>query len=170
MTRDNTAQQEALRQVQELSDAKLAVLRDTIQLRRESGQQAAVQAVRTGRGKKIMDELRDVVAAMENREQQVLKERNEAATAGADRTIQTVAVWMPVALLVLAVVAVVLMRTVRFGGPARRPLSHRKNWGRVAVRYASAVAAVAVAVVLRWRFEVLSAPFPSLSRSTRPSS
>ena len=160
LTRDNADQQESIRQVQKLADAKLAVLRETVRLRKESGQQVALQAVRTDRGKKIMDELRDVVAEMENRERQLLKEQNEAAKSSADRTIWTIAVWMPAGLLVLAVVAVVLMRTVRFGGRAAQPISTRKKWGAVLGQYTSAVAAVAVAVLLRWRLEGVFGPLP----------
>ena len=154
------AQQESLRQVQKLADAKLAVLRETIQLRRQSGRDAALAVVRTDRGKKIMDELRGMVAEMENRERQLLEERNEAANASADRTIWTIAVWMPVALLVLAVAAVVLMRTVRFGGPAAPPSSPARNGARRPCNTLSAVAAVAVAVLLRWRLEDVFGPLP----------
>ena len=77
-----------------------------------------------------MDELRGVVAEMEDREQQLLDERNAAANASANRTIWTITVWMPIALLVLAVAAVVLMRTVRFGGPAAPPGTPGKKVGR----------------------------------------
>ena len=81
LTRDNAAQQESLRQVQKLADAKLAELRETIQLRRKSGLEAALPVILADRGKKIMDELRDVVAEMQAREQQLLEQRNEAANA-----------------------------------------------------------------------------------------
>ena len=76
LTRDNPAQQESLRQVQKLADAKLAELQETIQLRRKSGLEAALPVILTDRGKKIMDDLRGVVAEMETREQQLLDERN----------------------------------------------------------------------------------------------
>ena len=79
LTSDNAAQQESLQQVRKLSDAKLAELRETIELRRKSGLEAALAVIRADQGKKIMDELRGVVAEMESREQQLLKERNEAA-------------------------------------------------------------------------------------------
>ncbi|MGA2254861.1 MAG: CHASE3 domain-containing protein [Thermoguttaceae bacterium] len=147
LTRDNAAQQESLQQVRKLTDANLAELRETIQLRRTSGRDAALPVILSDRGKKIMDELRGVVADMKNREQQLLDERNEAANAAAKRTVQTVALWMPLSLLVLAVAAVVLMRTVRFGGPAALPSTPGKKWGGIAIQYVSAVIAVAVAVV-----------------------
>ncbi len=81
-------------------------------------------------------------------------------TPAANRTIGTVAVWMPIALLVLAVAAVVLMRTVRLGGPAAPPMVPGKRWGGIALRYASAVVVVAVAVALRWRLVESFGPLP----------
>jgi PAS domain S-box-containing protein len=149
LTHDNAAQQERLEQVRKLTDAKLTELQETIQLRRKSGLETALPVILSDRGKKIMDELRGVVAEMEAREQHLLEERNAAADTAANRTIWTVAVWMPIALLVLAVAAVVLMRSVRLGGPAARPSTPGKKWGGLAIRYAAAVAIVAVAVVLR---------------------
>ena len=124
------AQQESLQQLRKLSDAKLAELRETIRLRKESGLAGRLPVILTDRGKKIMDDLRGVVAEMEAREQTLLEERTAAAEASASRTIWTIAVWMPLALVVLAVAAVVLMRTVRFGGPAAAARHGRQGMGR----------------------------------------
>jgi PAS domain S-box-containing protein len=151
LTRDNAAQQQSLKQVRKLVDAKLAELRETIALRRKSGLEPALAVVRSDRGQKIMDELRGVIAEMENREQRLLEKRKDEAAASADRTISTIALWMPIGLLALAVAAVVLMRSVRFGGPAARPGTPGKKWGRVAAEYVSAVIIVAVAVMLKIR-------------------
>ena len=151
LTRDNAAEQEDLRQLQKLADAKLAELQETIQLQRQSRHQAAVTVVLTDRGKKIMDDLRDVVKDMKDREDKLLDEENAAADASANRTRWAISVWMPIALLVLGVAAVVLMRTVRFGAAAAPRSAPGKKWGGIAIHYAFAVIAVAVAVVLRWR-------------------
>ncbi len=101
-----------------------------------------------------------VVAEMETRERQLLDQRNDAAEISAHRTIWTVTVWMPIALLVLAMAAVVLMRTVPFGGPAASTVTPRKKWGSIALQYASAVVAVAVAVVLQRRLVTSFGPLP----------
>ena len=108
LTSDNAAQQESLKQVRKLADSKLAELRETIELRRKSGLESALTVVRSDRGKQIMDELRGVVAEMEGREQQLLEKRTDAAKTSANRTIWTIAVWMPIGLLALAIAAVVL--------------------------------------------------------------
>ena len=153
LTRDNADQEKSLRQVRELADAKLALLEETTQLRRKSGLEATLPLLLTDRDKKLMDGLRAVVAEMEDREQKLLGQRNEAARISADRTIWTITVWMPVALLALGVAAVVLMRTVRFGGPAALPVMPGRKWAVLPLHYASAVAVVAVAAALRWRLQ-----------------
>ena len=160
LTRDNAAQQESLHQVHRLADAKLAELRETIELRRKSGLDAALPVVLTDRGKKIMDDLRRVVAEMKSREQQLLDERSAAAKTSADRTIWTVALWMPIALLVLAIAAVVLLRTVRPDGGAATPGDRRTDWRGVAGRYASAAVIVAMAVVVQRRLVDSFGPMP----------
>jgi PAS domain S-box-containing protein len=160
LTRDNANQQESLQQVRKLSDAKLAELRETIRLRKESGLNGALRTILTDHGKKIMDGLRSVVAEMAAREQKLLDERTATAEASASRTIWTIGVWMPLALLVLAVAAVVLMRTVRFGGPRVPTTTRGRTWGGIAIRYASAVVIVAVAVVLRTRLMDAFGPLP----------
>jgi PAS domain S-box-containing protein len=159
LTRDNPHQQESLRAVRRLSDAKLAELRETVQLRKQSNLEGALPRVLTDRGKKIMDELRAVVAGMKAREQALLGERTAVAEQSASHTVWTVAIWMPLALVILTVAAVVLMRTARFGGAAR-PGTAGGAWAGLAIRYGSAVVLVAVAVVLRWRLEESFGPLP----------
>ena len=160
LTRDNAAQQQGLRQVQELSDAKLAELQETIQLRKRSGLAATLPVILTDRGKTTMDDLRRVVADMQSREQQLLKQRNDAASASANRTIWTITLWMPIALLALGIAAVVLMQTVRFGGPAAPSRAPGKKWRRIAVEYAAAVTVVAAAAVVQWRLVESFGPLP----------
>ena len=82
LTSDNVSQQQSLRKVRELSDAKLAELAETIRLRKRSGFQSALTIVLTDRGKKIMDDLRAVVDTMNAREQSLLHERTAEAEAG----------------------------------------------------------------------------------------
>ena len=160
LTRDNADQQESLQQVRRLSDSKLAELRETIRLRKKSGLQGALPVILTDRDKRIMDDLRGVVAEMQAREQALLDARTAVAEASASRTTDTIALWMPLALLVLGVAGVVLMRTVRFGGPGGPPGRAGKAWAGIAMRYGSAVGIVAAAVLLRWRLADSFGPLP----------
>ena len=161
LTRDNAEQQDSLLHVQKLSDAKLDELRETIRLRRESGFEGALPVIISDRGKKIMDDLRDLVTKMSVREQTLLDERTAAANASARYTVGTIAVWMPLAMVILTIIAVILMRTVRFDGAAARPAASGKAWIGVAVRYGSAVIIIAVATVLRWRLITSFGPMPT---------
>ena len=150
LTRDNAAQQESLRQVQKLADAKLALLREMIEVRRKSGLEAALWVILTDWDKKIMDELRGAIAEMEDREQQLLDKRTRG---GEDQRRSD-------HLDDCRVDAHRLARVGRGGrGPdagqcaSADPFAPRRKWGRVAVQYAAALLAVAVAAGLRWRLE-----------------
>jgi PAS domain S-box-containing protein len=160
LIRDNPAQQKSLQQIREMSDAKIAELRETIQPRRESGLPGALPIFANGRGKKIMDDLRGLVDEMKAREQTLLDERTAAAEAWTNRTFLTIVLWTPLMLVVLAVVAVVMMRMVRYEGPAPQPRVPGQQWASIAMQYGFAVAAVAVASVLRWRLEASFGPLP----------
>ena len=83
LMRDDTAQQHDLEAVRARAGDKLAELRETIGLRRTAGLGPAVAVVRTDRGKKRMDEIRALIAAMETRERQLLADRTAAADAAA---------------------------------------------------------------------------------------
>ncbi len=149
LTRDNAAQQESLRQVQKLADAKLA---DCGRRSSSAGSRALRPPCRssapTGARRSWMS-CGAWSPKWRTASSNCWRSGMPRPKTDADRTIWTIAVWMPIALLVLAVAAVVLMRTVRFGGPAAPPSAPGKKWGGIALHYASAVIIVAVAVVLR---------------------
>ena len=65
LTADNPTQQERLATVKQRTDAKLAELKQTIDLRQSQGKAAALAVVQTDRGKQDMDAIRDQVSAME---------------------------------------------------------------------------------------------------------
>src|SRR5271157_5152753 len=159
LTGDDPAQQESLQRARKLADAKLAELDETIQLRRKSGPQAALQVVRSDRGKLIMDDLRAVVNEMETREQELLEARSGSVNVVSRRTLRTIAFVMPLALLAIAIAVVALIRNLRFLGPDPRPVTPGGKWPGIALKYISAAILVAVAAVLRWLGESLG-PLP----------
>jgi PAS domain S-box-containing protein len=65
LTKKGGQTDERVRAIAELTAAKLAELEQTIQLRRENGFEPAVELVKTGRSKALMDELRAAITAME---------------------------------------------------------------------------------------------------------
>ena len=68
LTLDNPAQQDRLGTLRQRIGAKFAELKQTIDLRQNQGQAAALALVQTDRGKQDMDAIRDQVAAMEREE------------------------------------------------------------------------------------------------------
>lgn len=75
LTSDNPNQQERMDTLQPLITAKLDQLQQNIDARRTSGLEAAAEFVGTGAGKEIMDEIRDVLAEMDQEENDLLTQR-----------------------------------------------------------------------------------------------
>jgi signal transduction histidine kinase/DNA-binding response OmpR family regulator/CHASE3 domain sensor protein len=83
VTIDNPAQQDRLATLGQRINAKLAELKQTIDLRQNSGSAAALAVVQSDRGKQEMDEIRADVSAME-REEIGLREQRLTEMADAD--------------------------------------------------------------------------------------
>jgi PAS domain S-box-containing protein len=75
LTADNPTQQGDLEQLQAAAALRFSLIAESIRLRRESGFAAAQAVVATGEGKRMMDEMRAIVARMEAREQALLGAR-----------------------------------------------------------------------------------------------
>jgi PAS domain S-box-containing protein len=150
LTSDNRDQQADLDRLRALTDAKLAELGETIELRRKSGLDAALPVILTDRGKIIMDDIRALIEQMRTREQGLLKARQDAANTTARWTMWTLAGGIPLVLVLLAVAAVILMRYGSLGDAVTGP-PHPESKGRwIVVRYGFALLAVVVATALRF--------------------
>jgi PAS domain S-box-containing protein len=157
LTQDNRDQQESIRQLRILTDAKLKELQETIELRQAGHQDEAVAVIRTDRGKRIMDDIRQVVAQMGNHEQRLLETRGKSAAETARHTVLMITVGVFLSLLVLGIAAIIIVRTMRTGEMVR--MSGGQGAKNFLVRYGFAVFMVAVAAVLRWWLGDLSAAF-----------
>jgi PAS domain S-box-containing protein len=149
LTEDNPVQQTSLIRLKSLIDSKLNELRQTIEIRRLSGQEAAMQVVLTNRGEKIMADIRDLVAEMQRREQELLYSRQQAASASARWATWTIAAGLPLALIVLSIAAIVLTHGGRSGDLVAGPPAEETRWQKIAVRYAFAVLLALLASLLR---------------------
>lgn len=90
LTADSPSQQKRIDEVESLIAAKLGELKRTVDTRRKSGFDETVKMIRTGEGKKYMDDARVVLGEMEREERELLKQRAEeveAAASGAKWTI-----------------------------------------------------------------------------------
>ena len=160
LTADNPEQQADIQRLRKLSDDKLDELRETIKLRRESGLEAALPVIRTDRGRKIMDDARKLVGGMEGRERQLLDVRNRAANEVASQSMRTIGLGVLLSLLVLGIAAVIVTRTMRLADPGPTPKGAGGTWPKIAIRYAFAVAMVALATGARWLLERYVGPMP----------
>jgi CHASE3 domain sensor protein len=67
--------------------AKLAVLKQTIELRQNQGFDAALQVIQTDRGKNLMDDIRRIIVEMEEEQRKYLQDKSQAAQASATSSI-----------------------------------------------------------------------------------
>jgi methyl-accepting chemotaxis protein len=107
---DNPEQLKKVAALQSLIAAKLAELAETILLRRQRGEQAAVAVVLTDRGKKTMDNMRRVIGEMDSEENLLLRERDQHAKATA-RT-STLSMVFGGVLVLVSTVGVVIQRSI----------------------------------------------------------
>ncbi|MEG4944623.1 CHASE3 domain-containing protein [Microcoleus sp. F4-D5] len=89
LTADNNRQQQRIRDLKIAIDSKLAELEKTINLRREQNLEAALQQVKSGRGKQIMNGIRQQIATLTAEETQLLQQRARESQASANLTILT---------------------------------------------------------------------------------
>jgi CHASE3 domain sensor protein len=90
LTADNPDQQRRLTTLSPLIDAKLVELKETIDLRRTQGIDAATKIVLSNVGKTYMDQIRAIVGDADREERALLKLRSEEARASADTTMMII--------------------------------------------------------------------------------
>ena len=109
LTGDNSGQAERLATLKQHVDAKLAELKETIDLRRNEGLAAALVAVNSDRGKSEMDGIRAQISAMAQREGEVRVQRI-AEMKSAQQTALTSTILSGIVGMVLTVVIGALIR------------------------------------------------------------
>jgi PAS domain S-box-containing protein len=75
LTQDNPAQQQGIKRLEILVQQKLQELKQTTQLAKRQQTQAALKIVRLNQGKAWMDEIRELIAMLEQRERLLLQQR-----------------------------------------------------------------------------------------------
>jgi CHASE3 domain sensor protein len=77
LTADNPNQQKRLAEIRSLIEKKFDELQETISLRKEKGLEAALQVVLTGKGKVLMDNIREIIGQMQDEEEGLLRQREK---------------------------------------------------------------------------------------------
>jgi CHASE3 domain sensor protein/nitrate/nitrite-specific signal transduction histidine kinase/ActR/RegA family two-component response regulator len=149
LTEDNPAQQASIGKLRTLTGSKLAELKQTVELRRQSGLDAAKPVILSDRGKKLMDDIRELVAQMQGREQELLRSSQNTSDLRVRWAMWTIVGGIPLSLLVLAIAAIALTHSRRSGDLIVGPPAEASTWQRIAIRYLFAVTMVALASILR---------------------
>jgi methyl-accepting chemotaxis protein len=104
LTIDNSNQWRRLQALSPLVASELAVLKKTIEIRKERGFREAVQEVSTGHDEKVMDHIRRLIDEIQAEEKLLLKQRSDLAATSATQTIYTI-IYGTFALFVVLVLA-----------------------------------------------------------------
>lgn len=112
LTTDNVNQQRRLDALAPLIASKIAELNETIDLRKNKGFDAALQVVRTDRGKQLMDDIRKIIAEMRDEENTLLEQRDREVKVNAKTMISVIDYGIPLAIALLTLVGFWLTRTI----------------------------------------------------------
>ncbi len=112
LTADNPTTQARLGRLDPVVRAKLDELAETVALRREKGFEAALKVVATDRGKKYMDEIRQILGEISSDEEVLLKQRKQKMIEGAEALISTLTVGSALAVLLVVVGSVLVGRSI----------------------------------------------------------
>lgn len=118
LVRDNPQQSAQAQTVSRMIAERLAVMAETLELRRSQGFDAAQQSISAGRGTSVMDDLRELLDEMVQREEELLAQRAASADAAVRSAEITVIAGTLLALLIAGLVGFAITRNV--AGPLRK--------------------------------------------------
>jgi methyl-accepting chemotaxis protein len=112
LTVDNPAQQRRLDLLQPLLYRKIAVMKETVELRRAKGLQAGTQMIQSDKGRELMSQILDLIAAIRGDEQNLLRQRDQQAQASAQTTPQIIVYGSTVGILLVAFLGLAIHRSI----------------------------------------------------------
>jgi PAS domain S-box-containing protein len=127
-TADNPNQQKRLPELEQLVDKKLAELQRTIDLRKQQGLAAANAVVLEGDGKHWMDQIRSLLADMQNEENRVRSLRTVEMSNALNKTSRTVIAGNLVSAFLLGVIFALLFRALSQRRRAQEGLQKSEKW------------------------------------------
>jgi len=112
LTADNPNQQKRIDSMEPLLAAKLAELKETIDVRAKGSVDEAVKIVRGGEGKRLMDNIRRILDQMDNEERGLLKQRAEEGAAAASGAKSVIIFGTLLCLLLVTIVGILITRSL----------------------------------------------------------
>ncbi|MDO8311045.1 MAG: CHASE3 domain-containing protein, partial [Sideroxyarcus sp.] len=113
LTQTVPLQQQRIAVLGKLSDAKLANLKQTIELRRRGDQEAALQVMRSGQGKRLMDEFRLEIGRFITLEDELLAQRDASYAASRRNMLALIATLGVFGVMVAAAAAYAMFREMQ---------------------------------------------------------
>ncbi len=127
LTADNPDEQQRLDVLKSLVRARFVKLRETIEVRRDKGLEAALQVVQAGQGKKIMDDIHKLVRGMLSEERELLNQRSQAAKVTAQNTTSIITSGSLLGLLLVSLASFVIKRDITKQQQAEEALQQAHN-------------------------------------------
>ena len=131
LTADNPVQRPRIPQLRELTQHKLAELAETIRLDRAGDLDAAKTLVQTDDGLLTMQQIRAVLADMQQEEVTLASRRTQAYSQSVKRTIASIYLTTVVAILGLGFLAFYILREIRLRERHAEQIRQREEWFRV---------------------------------------
>jgi signal transduction histidine kinase len=131
---ESPGQRAQLAALEPLIDRRLAIVRRTIELRREQGFPAALAIIQTGRGKAVMDSVRHAIDVLAASEQQLLQVRSRSELQWMRRATVAIGAALLVALTISLVAAVVVRRDLAVRVAAEGVLREARDVAEAASR------------------------------------
>jgi PAS domain S-box-containing protein len=131
LTADNPVQQPRIPELRELTQHKLAELAETIRLDRAGDLDAAKVLVQTDDGLLTMQQIRAVLADMQQEEITLASRRTQAYSQSVKRTVASIYATTVVAILGLGFLAFYILREVRLRERHAEQIRQREEWFRV---------------------------------------
>ncbi|MFH7028752.1 MAG: response regulator [Heteroscytonema crispum UTEX LB 1556] len=112
LTSDNPNQQIRISTLEPTIYQRLDVMKNAISLRDNQGFDAARKVILTDRGKDLMNDIRRIVAEMENEERQLLQQRSRQTQLATQQALNTIIFGIPLTFLLLTLIAIYLTRNI----------------------------------------------------------
>ena len=112
LTADNPSQQKRIARAVPLINAKLAMLKRTIEMRRSGETEQVTRLIQAGEGKRLMDDLRHVLSEMQHDERELLRQRGAEAEAAVSSATLAISVGTLLCLLLVTLVGFLITRSL----------------------------------------------------------
>jgi methyl-accepting chemotaxis protein len=112
LTSDNQVQQKNLDRLEPLVGEKLKILREMVELRRQNGAAAAIKLLLNDQGRQTMVSIRSIISAMQDEENQLLRERDQQAGASAQNSLTVIVYGSLLGFVLIAITGFLVYRSV----------------------------------------------------------